>query len=277
MSSRVERDDEARRLEQIRQQEQNQKANQTAKDTFAKTLTEHKAAAQSANQKQQVVKKDQGEKAKAQAALMARAGIAQTGKLASLMRTAESESKGRNQGLNRAADEGRERDATVRNDDKARVNQDQGREVGRAQPTDKDGRGAGSGGGGAETQTGQGGNMGGQPQGFANPAMGSVQASSQPQGAVVPQIPPAVLQEIVKRVMVGVDKEGLASFVVQFKEDVLGGATMQINAQHGKISAKFTTPDKNAARLLKASEGQLARAFAQKGMSLERLEVEGYR
>jgi hypothetical protein len=104
-----------------------------------------------------------------------------------------------------------------------------------------------------------------QPQTQAN-------AAQQVQG---PQVPPEIIQQIVERVMVGVNKEGLSEFHIEFKENVLAGSSLRLTAENGKISAHFKTQDVNVARLLKASEGPLARAFARKGMSLEKLEVEG--
>ncbi len=116
--------------------------------------------------------------------------------------------------------------------------------------------------------------MQGQGQAIAGAAAASQAAGpAAAQGANAPQIPEAILQELVKRVMVGVDKSGIGNFVIQLKDDVLGGATLQISAKDGKINAKFTVNDENIARLLKASEGQLARAFGHKGLSLESLEV----
>ena len=88
-----------------------------------------------------------------------------------------------------------------------------------------------------------------------------------------PQIPEQALQELVKRVLVGVNTEGLSQFYIEFKQDVLRGVRLEVSAENGKIKAKFISEDANVRRLLKASEGQLARAFGYKGLSLERLEV----
>ena len=88
-----------------------------------------------------------------------------------------------------------------------------------------------------------------------------------------PQIPEQALQEIIKRVLVVVDTEGMSQFFIEFKQDVLGGVRLEVSADNGKIKAKFISEDSNVRRLLKASEGQLARAFGYKGLSLEKLEV----
>jgi len=97
--------------------------------------------------------------------------------------------------------------------------------------------------------------------------------ASQP-AAAAPRLPDAMIAEIVKRVMVGTDAEGISQFHIEFKDDVLGGVRLEVSSSNGKISAKFVTDDVNVGRLLKASEGQLSRAFGHKGLSLARLEVE---
>ena len=65
----------------------------------------------------------------------------------------------------------------------------------------------------------------------------------------------------------------LEEFRVDLKGDVLGGASVAISNKDGKINATFESDDVNLRRLVKASEGELSRAFARKGMRLERLEV----
>lgn len=93
--------------------------------------------------------------------------------------------------------------------------------------------------------------------------------------AKAPPLPQRLLQEIVRRVMIGVNDEGLSEMQIELSADVLAGSWLKISAKDGKITAKFETGDANVRRLLEASEGQLARAFSAKGMSLERLEVQG--
>ena len=94
------------------------------------------------------------------------------------------------------------------------------------------------------------------------------QASRAPAG-----LPPALIQQIVQRVMVGVSAKGLQQLHIEFKHDVLGGLRLSVETKDGKVSAKFVTTDPNVRRLLKASEGELARAFGKKGMQLEDLTV----
>ena len=145
----------------------------------------------------------------------------------------------------------------------------------------RDDRQSGGGGGGGGGGMGGGSNSGERNDAIAAGGAAALGESSGTQeaqavaGANAPKLPQAVVDELVKRVMVGVDKEGLSQFHIEFKEDVLAGSRMQISVKDGKISVKFETEDVNVGRLLKASEGQLHRAFAHKGLSLERLDVTG--
>ncbi len=95
------------------------------------------------------------------------------------------------------------------------------------------------------------------------------------QVANAPRLSTEQLEAIVSRVFAGLDGEGLKHFHIEFKGDQLGGLSLDLSAEGGKITARFTAKDKNLARLLKASEGPLARAFAHRGLNLHRFEVEG--
>jgi hypothetical protein len=96
-------------------------------------------------------------------------------------------------------------------------------------------------------------------------------------GAGGPRLSPEVIAEIVKRVMVtcGENLEGLKEFIIEFRENVLAGSRLKVSAKNGKISATFETENADVRRLIKSSEGELARAFQSKGLYLERLEVTG--
>jgi len=125
---------------------------------------------------------------------------------------------------------------------------------------------------GADSGSKEQGFQGGNAQGSGNQSLNMGQ-TQKAKGAAQVRIPPQVLEEIVKRVMVGVNTEGLNEFHIEFKENVLAGSFLTITAEGGKIRARFRTPDKNVRRLLKASEGELARAFSKKGLDLDRLDV----
>ncbi len=131
---------------------------------------------------------------------------------------------------------------------------------------------SGGGGGSSDHNDGFDGSGIGQATGLGETSMAA--GAQAAQGAHAPQLPPEVLQQLVNRVFAGVTPEGLSQFTVELRGDVLGGARLDVVAKDGKITCTFHTDDKNTARLLKASEGQLARAFARKGMTLDRLAVE---
>jgi flagellar hook-length control protein FliK len=99
--------------------------------------------------------------------------------------------------------------------------------------------------------------------------------STEAAAQAAPKLPAEVIRQIVERVMVGVNKEGLSEFRIELKDNILGGTALSLTAKDGKISAKFETRDANVKRLLMASEGELARAFEGKGLRLERFEVVG--
>ena len=135
------------------------------------------------------------------------------------------------------------------------------------------GEGDGDGGHGTDSGTKDQGFQGSGAMGGGGSSMQMGQAQKA-EGAAQVRIPPQVIQEIVKRVMVGVNKEGLNEFHIEFKENVLAGSFLTISAEDGKIRARFSTPDRNVRRLIKASEGELSRAFAKKGLNLDRLDVD---
>jgi hypothetical protein len=139
----------------------------------------------------------------------------------------------------------------------------------------RDDRGKGQGGDAGGKESGAGGDkmpgQGGLPMTQAQ----QVATTQKTEGAAGARLPADVLQSIVDKVFVGMNKEGLSEFHIQFKDNVLAGSSLKISAKNGKVSATFTTTNANVKRLIQSSEGDLARAFDGKGMSLERLEVVG--
>ncbi len=98
-------------------------------------------------------------------------------------------------------------------------------------------------------------------------------AAEGPAAAHTVEIPQQVLDKLVDKVQSGVTAEGLSTFQIELKDDVLKGASISVTANGGKISVKVDTKDANIRRLFQASEGQLARAFDHKGLSLESLVI----
>jgi len=276
--SRVDENRDAQRAaEQRRLEEQNRVKQQAQNDQFKKVVEQKQAGAQQAQLKQTAQQQGKGKaqgqtaaqgqpKSSASTALLARQGIQsrsfadtlhKRGEVAS--EKARVDSKGRRDDLDqrdakvtdrKEADRAERREA---HDPLGAIAGDEQREQGAS----------GDGAGGMD--------MGGQQQpGFiAQPQA----AESAAPGAAGPRMPPEVLQRLVERVFAGVTPEGLSQFTIELKDDVLGGARLDVTGKDGKISCTFHTSDPNVGRLLKASEGALARAFAHKGLSLERLDV----
>jgi hypothetical protein len=298
------RRDAERAAAEKRTQKADQKSAQEKKDQFSKMMENQKATEKAETPKQTVLKKivskqkskkqDSPRVIKKQAprpqskaskkpavtrqagqnALLARQGIASNRLAANLQAKGEqSVTFTQSEGTSRSEDSEETRE--VLNDTQSQVNREEQGAQDRIEAISRDdaeGGGGGMGGGqdseGSESQD--------NPQAQIA-AMNSADASAAPNAAAPsgPRLPDALVQELVKRVMVGADAEGISQFHIEFKDDVLGGVRLEISAEGGKINAKFVTDDVNVGRLLKASEGQLARAFGHKGMTLSRLEVEG--
>lgn len=273
--SRVDENRDAQRAaEQRRLEEQNRVKQQAQSAEFKKVVEQKQAGAQTAQLKQsaqqQAKGKAQGQtaaqtKSSASTALLARQGIQsrsfsetlhKRGEVAS--EKARVDSKVRRDDLDQRDTEAKGRKETDRAE-RREAHDPLGAIAGDEQPE----QGASGDGGGMD--------MGGQQQpGFIAQPQAAEQAAP---GSGAPRLPPEVLQRLVERVFAGVTPEGLSQFTIELKGDVLGGARLDVTGKDGKISCTFHTSDPNVGRLLKASEGALARAFAHKGLSLERLDV----
>jgi hypothetical protein len=277
--SRVDENREAQRAaEQRRLEEQNRVKQQAQSDQFKKVVEQKQAGVQQAQGKQSALQqgkaKVQGQagaqgqaRASASTALLARQGIQSRGFSETLHKRGEVssekarvESKDRRDDLDQRDARSLDRNQQLDREDRRGAHDPLGAIAGDEQPD----KGTGGEGGGAM-------DMGGQQQpGFiAQPQ--SAQAAAP--GAGAPRLPPEVIQKLVERVFAGVTPEGLCQFTIELRGDVLGGARLDVTGKDGKISCTFHTSDANVGRLVKASEGALARAFAHKGLSLERLDV----
>jgi len=85
------------------------------------------------------------------------------------------------------------------------------------------------------------------------------------EGAAGGRLPTDVLQSIVDKVFVGMNKEGLSEFHIQFKDNVLAGSSLKISAKNGKVSATFTTTNANVKRLIQSSEASSRAPSAARG------------
>ncbi len=269
--TRVDENREAQRAAEQQAAEKADKAKRAQNDDFKRQMAKQQQVAQDTNKKTQ---SQQGDKRAAGQALMARQGIQARNFNQSLQQTGEKavdkarvDGKAKRNDVNETADEAKERNS--------KIDKQEQRQQDRLAPISRDDRqeqGQGMGGGGHGGGADAGGGDGGQHQ--PQQQIGMV-ASKQAEGARgAPQIPPEVIKELVQQAFAGVTPEGLHQFTVELKGDVFGGTRLDVVCNEGKISCTFHTNDKNVARLLKASEGPMARALSHKGLTLERLAVE---
>ena len=114
----------------------------------------------------------------------------------------------------------------------------------------------------------------GMPMGSHNPAPTSTSEAKGSAGGA--RIPETALRALVKLCQVRVNPKGLTEFSIELRDDVLAGSKMNISADGRRINATFVSDDANVRRLLKASEGDLARAFDNAGLSLENFRVSAF-
>ncbi|MEK7705792.1 MAG: hypothetical protein AAB426_12600 [Myxococcota bacterium] len=271
--------DTQRYEEQQRTQEKDKTKRQRSREDFNRLVTKKQAEDHSSSRQQQqaaVNRATQG--TRGQEALLARHGIqSQSFQQHIEKRGHELVTDNRTQHKERTTDMKETRRGEAHQEVREKRELDQ--KEGRVSAVSRDDRGQGGGaGGGDSAESGAGGqkhgSMGGQHlAGSSAPA--ATTATEHAHGSSAPRLPPDVIRKLVERVYVGVNTEGLSEFHIEFKESVLAGSRLTISARDGKIFARFQTEDTNVGRLLKASEGELARAFGRKGLRLERLEVTG--
>ncbi len=86
------------------------------------------------------------------------------------------------------------------------------------------------------------------------------------------RISPQVLQSIVEKVYQG-SQQGMQDFMVQLKDDALGGGSLRVTLKDGKLKIAFTMKEATAKNLLESQKGVLMRMFERKGLALESFEV----
>ena len=166
-------------------------------------------------------------------------------------------------------------DRAVDVDQKAESQQERLKEDARAESADKakanaaiDGR-AGGGAGQGQQQSRDGNKDSSHV--LAKPQAVDVAKANQAKTADAPKIPDALLEKLVSEVWHGVTAKGDHEFHIELKEGILAGAKMTVSSKDGKISLGFSGLDQNSERLIGASEGDLIRRFAAKGLTLDAL------
>lgn len=275
--SRVEEERETQRIEARRQEEAQRAKTRQASQDFQKLVTKKQTTAAKVTQKaySQQQKQQTMKQTSANTALLARNGI-QTQTFASQL-VRQSDGTREQQKLNRDVrksdmdktqhteekyQKGETAKAHAQGDRLAAISRDDAR---------KNHGGSGSDGEHSDQEQKQLANMVAENRsstvGQAAPTQGAT-------GAAATGIPQHILQALVDKVYVGLTAQGLSQMVIQFNSDVLAGSQLKLTAQNGKISMQFQTDDRNVGRLIKSSQRELHQAFAQKGLVLERLEVQ---
>lgn len=101
---------------------------------------------------------------------------------------------------------------------------------------------------------------------------GKVVIGKSDKAAAKERIPPQVLQAVVDSIH-SHSQHGMNDFMVQLKDDMLGGGSVRVSMQGGKMKVVFTMKDPTSKNLLESSKGKLMRMFEMKGLALESLEV----
>jgi hypothetical protein len=83
----------------------------------------------------------------------------------------------------------------------------------------------------------------------------------------------SLIEKIVERVRVGVNRQGLPEFQIDMKADILGGVMIKLTAKKGQVRAHFKGERKVLA-MIRQEEDNLREALGKKGLELEALELE---
>jgi hypothetical protein len=107
----------------------------------------------------------------------------------------------------------------------------------------------------------------GETQWAAQPAL--VKAAAGP----LPSPQAQLVEQLVKRMLVGIGPDGLAEVHCEFQTGVLAGAWMKVSAQGGQISVSIRCGEESTRRLLKASHHDLSVALKKHALTLAEFDV----
>lgn len=100
-----------------------------------------------------------------------------------------------------------------------------------------------------------------------------VAAPERAQGARPTQvIPPEVLKQLVGTIYKA-SQDGRTHLQLTLKGGMFDGVHMVVRSENGKVSCEFGNCDRNLGRLLKSSQGALARGLSRRGLTLQSLSV----
>ncbi len=83
-----------------------------------------------------------------------------------------------------------------------------------------------------------------------------------------------IAQKIVDRIRVGTNALGKMEFQIDLKSDVLGGMSVKVSSNKGKISAVFSGGDRDVLKMLEEQSESLKTALTARGLTLESLKTE---
>lgn len=83
-----------------------------------------------------------------------------------------------------------------------------------------------------------------------------------------------IAQKIVDKIRVGTNAMGKMEFQIDLKSDVLGGMSVKVSSNKGKISAVFSGGDRDILKQLEEQSESLKNALTARGLTLESLKTE---
>ncbi len=96
--------------------------------------------------------------------------------------------------------------------------------------------------------------------------------ASQPQKGS-PEIPKAVLDQIVQYVRVGLNKNLDKEIQVDLSEKIFRGLSLRVSSHEGKVDVLFLTPDANIRRIFEGEKEKMETALKEKGIQVRSIQV----
>ncbi len=90
----------------------------------------------------------------------------------------------------------------------------------------------------------------------------------------VREIPKQVLDQIVQYVRVGLNKDLNKEIQVDLSEKIFKGLSLRVSSNRGLIQVSFLTGNAEVRRLFEASKNQIAQELKQKGIQVEKIQVQ---
>jgi hypothetical protein len=106
---------------------------------------------------------------------------------------------------------------------------------------------------------------------FAGTPAGTVEA---PHGPVeVRELPKAVLDQIINRVVILQDKDFNKEIQIDFRDNFFNGLSLKVTSREGAVSVEFIAPNRDVQATFKNEREKLAEALGEKGVTVRSIEV----